>query len=239
MKKSVIFSFLLFSTTLSLVPFVTFSSAFTSENPIILPTTTDDNGRRPVPTLPEVLDINGEPLHVSQEYHILPLTWGAGCGVIDSAKIGNTKCPNAVVLQGGDAKLGLPVKFFISNGERTAKDVVRETNQINIMFSIPSTPTCDNGTFWMVGDPDITARGLRFVLTSRVVLAPDGDFTIEKLTKKSPFYKIKHCPSRSICPTCPCSDVGLTSHGGHRRLALTKQPLIVVFNKVQKSTTDA
>ncbi|XP_059283376.1 cysteine protease inhibitor 8-like [Lycium ferocissimum] len=233
MKKSVIFSFLLFSTTLSLVPFVAFSSTFTSENPIILPTTTADNCQLPASTLPEVLDINGEPLHVSQEYQILSLNPGAECGVVDSAKIGNAKCPNAVVLQGGDAKLGLPVKFFLSHGPRNPNDVVRERNQINIMFSIPSTPHCGDRTFWMVGDPDKTAGGLRFVETRRVVKAPHDDFTIEKLTKKSPFYKIRHCPSQSIC-----SDVGLTHHGGRRRLALTKQPLMVVFKRVQKSTTN-
>ncbi|KAJ8554048.1 hypothetical protein K7X08_024726 [Anisodus acutangulus] len=130
----------------------------------------------------------------------------------------------------------MPVKFFTRLPTHPPFDVIRETNEVEIMFSIPSTPRCDNGTYWMVDNPDMTARGTRFVVTSAIKIAPNIWFNIEKLSKTSPFYKLRHCPSRSICPTCPCSDVGLTILKGYRRLALTNQPFMVVFKKVQKST---
>ncbi|XP_059306832.1 cysteine protease inhibitor 8-like [Lycium ferocissimum] len=227
-----IFSFLLL-TTFCLLPFVAFSSTCTCDNPIFLPTTTDDDNGFPLLELPEVLDSNGEPLRVGQEYRILSATWGAGSGAVGLAKIGNAKCPNAVVLH-QRIQLGLPVKFFTRHPGPPPLNVIRETNQINVKVLIPNTQHCDNENFWMVGKPDMTAQGLRFVVTSRVPKVPDGVFQIEKFTKTSPFYKIRHCPNRFTC-----SDVGLTSHSGHSRLALTNQPFFFIFKKVQKSSTDA
>ncbi|XP_060202898.1 cysteine protease inhibitor 8-like [Lycium barbarum] len=233
-----IFSFLLLA-TFCLLPFVAFSSTCTCDNPIFLPTTTDDDNDFPLLELPEVLDSNGEPLRVGQEYRILSATPPARRGAVGLAKIGNAKCPNAVVLHRGNIQLGLPVKFYTRHPGPPPLNVIRETNQISVLFSTPNTQRCDNGNFWMVGKPDETAQGLRFVVTSRVPEVPDGVFQIEKFTEASPFYKIRYCPDRSTCPKCPCSDVGLTSHSGHNRLALTNQPISFIFKKVQKSCTDA
>ncbi|CAN4085385.1 unnamed protein product [Withania somnifera] len=226
--KSIICSFLLL-TTFCVVPFVAFSSTFTSTNPIVLPTTSNEDNGAPVPVLPELLDIDGEPLHVDQEYHIRSIFWGAGSGAVDFARIGNTRCPNAVVFMFGDSSQGLPVKFFTHGGP-----VVRETNDINIMFSFPKTIRCNNGTYWMVDfNPDMTARGVRFVVTSTVLFVPNSLFQIVKSSETSPFYKIRHCPGQGV----DCEDVGLTSHKGYNRLAITNEPFYFTFTKVSK--TDA
>nr|ABX76297.1 stigma expressed protein [Nicotiana alata] len=242
--KSFIFSFLLLSTTLSLLPFVVFSSSFTSTNPIVLPTTTDDDNDLPV--LSEVLDTNGKPLQIGEEYHIISASWRTGGGVY-LTNLTNTKCPNDVVQHWEGSKDGMPVKFFTMDPEVAPSSVVRETNDINIMFSVPTTKLCVNETVWKVGDPDSTEQGVRFVVTGGTLGYPGpitikSWFKIEKVTKTAPFYKLRYCPDRYLCPMCyvGCSDVGLTADRdvvGDKRLVLNDQPFWVVFEKFQK--TDA
>ncbi|XP_075107906.1 cysteine protease inhibitor 8-like [Nicotiana tabacum] len=241
--KSFIFSFLLLSTTLSLLPFVVFSSSFTSTNPIVLPTTTADGKGLPIPVLPEVLDINGEPLQIGEKYHIISAIWGSGGGGVYLTNLGNTKCPNGVVQHGRDTRPGMPVKFFTTHPGPPPFNVVRETNNINIMFSVPTSRLCVNETVWKVGDPDLTARGVRFVVTGGTLGNPGPEtinswFKIEKVTKTAPFYNLRYCPDKVLCPMCQpvdCLDVGVTDHFGYRRLALTNQPFMVFFRKFQKT----
>nr|AAF15901.1 putative proteinase inhibitor [Nicotiana glutinosa] len=238
--KSFIFSFLLLSTTLSLIPFVVFSSSFTSTNPIVLPTTTDDDKGFPVPVLPEVLDINGEPLQIGEKYHIVSAIWGAGGGGVYLTYVRNTRCPNDVVQHGRTPKKACPLNSLPLAPGPPPFNVVRETNNINIMFSVPTSRLCVNETVWKVGDPDLTARGTRFVVTGGTLGNPRPEtinswFKIEKVTKTAPFYKLRYCPDNFLCPECHpdvCLDVGLTHE---RRLALTNQPFMVLFRKFQKT----
>ncbi|OIT27347.1 PREDICTED: serine protease inhibitor 1-like [Nicotiana attenuata] len=239
--KSFIFSFLLLSTTLALLPFVVFSSSFTSTNPIVLPTTTDDDKGFPISGFSEVLDINGEPLHVGEEYHIISAIRGAGGGGVYLTYVGNTKCPSGVLQHWSDTRPGMPVKFVTTHSRPF--NVVRENTDINIMFSVSTSRLCVNETVWKVGDPDLTARGTRFVVTGGTLGNPGPEtinswFKIEKVTKQAPFYKLRYCPDKLLCPECHpvnCLDVGVTDHFGRRRLALTNQPFMVFFRKFQKT----
>ncbi|KAH0686443.1 hypothetical protein KY284_016996 [Solanum tuberosum] len=79
MKSINILSFLLLSTTLSLVAF--------SQSSI-----SDNNGNV---ESPPVLFMDGEPLKINEEYSILSVLPGGGSTYL--ADLGNTKCPNGVV----------------------------------------------------------------------------------------------------------------------------------------------
>ncbi|OIT31639.1 21 kda seed protein [Nicotiana attenuata] len=103
---------------------------------------------------------------------------------------------NNVVQHWLDTQEGMPVKFFTMDPEVAPSSVVRETNDINIMFSVPTTELCVNETVWKVGDPDITEQGVRFVVTGGTLGNPGPEtinswFKIEKVTKTAPFYKLR------------------------------------------------
>lgn len=132
----------------------------------------------------------------------------------------------------------MPVKFVTTHSRPF--NVVLENTDINIMFSVATTRLCVNQTVWKVGDPDLTARGTRFVLTGGTLgnLRPeniDSWFKIERVTKQGPFYKLRYCPATIHSRPVVCSDVGVTDYFGFRRLTLTNQPFIVFFRKFQNT----
>ncbi|KAG5617756.1 hypothetical protein H5410_017580 [Solanum commersonii] len=84
-----ILSFLLLSSTLSLVAF---SQSFTSDNN-------------------PVLNMDGKPLKINEEYSILSVLPGGGSTYL--ADLGNTKCPNGVLQDSsGEFDHNTPVMFF-------------------------------------------------------------------------------------------------------------------------------
>ncbi|XP_060206437.1 cysteine protease inhibitor 8-like [Lycium barbarum] len=208
-----IFSFLLL-TTFSLVPFVAFSSTFTSDDPIVLPTTTEDD----INVLPEVLDMDGQPLKTGEPYTILNTLFGGGSVAL--VNIGNTRCPNAIV-QKGELEKGTPLTFFTKKSRPTPFDVVHEMNDIDIMFTV-ATSSCINETVWKVGNPD------RFVVTGGTL--GNNFFKIVKAETKPGSYHLRYC----LGATFLCLNVGLTRNN---RLALNNQPIPFGFVKHQK--TDA
>ncbi|KAK6794910.1 hypothetical protein RDI58_008363 [Solanum bulbocastanum] len=121
-----ILSFLLVSATLSLVAF---SQSFTSDNN-------------------PVLDMDGEPLKINEEYSILSVLPGGGSTYL--ADLGNTKCPNGVVQDSsGEFDHSTPVMFFTMDlGSR----YVFENQDVSIMFSTKTSRLCVNETVWEAGD---------------------------------------------------------------------------------------
>ncbi|XP_055826830.1 cysteine protease inhibitor 1-like [Solanum dulcamara] len=202
MKSINILCFLLLSTTLSLVPFVAFSRSFTSDNPIVLPTTTHNL------IDPAVLDVDGVPLKIGEDYIINnPLIGG---GAVYWKNIGNHKCPNVVsqhtssIDNIGD---GMPVKFVLKAND----DVIREMVAINIKFSNDTSKPCGNETVWKVDDKE-------FVVTGGTLGNENTFFKIMKYetegTVRSKYeYKLLYCP-----PQLMCKDVTVASHENYPRL---------------------
>ncbi|KAG5568505.1 hypothetical protein H5410_064478 [Solanum commersonii] len=224
MKSINILSFLLLSTTLSLV-------AFSHEFSI-----SDNNGNI---VFPPVLDMDGEFLKIDEEYSIISVL--AGGGSTHLADLGNTKCPNGVVQ--GEFDHSTPVMFYTM---QRGSLFVYENQDVSIKFSTSSsTESCFNETVWQVGDYTLGPihPPPRFVITGGTLGIPGPNtlknwFKIEKYETPRPHsYKLRYCPSKYICPTCnfDCADVGLTYNSGYYRLALNNKPYPFGFTKVNKN----
>ncbi|XP_055827498.1 cysteine protease inhibitor 8-like [Solanum dulcamara] len=215
MKSINILCFLLLSTTLSLVPFVAFSRSFTSDNPIVLPTSTHN------PIDPAVLDVKGVPLKIGEKYTIRNAHLGVG--PVFWANIGGHKCPNVV-----SQRISIPP--FLGKGtsvkfvHKAYGDVIREMVSINIMFSPDTSDPCANETVWKVDDKE-------FLVTGGTLGNENSFFKIMKYDKKSigseNVYKLLYCP-----PQLMCKDVDLIFHENYTRLvAVDNGSLPFVFMK--------
>ncbi|KAH0686436.1 hypothetical protein KY284_016989 [Solanum tuberosum] len=225
MKSINILSFLLLSTTLSLV-------AFSHEFSI-----SDNNGNI---VFPPVLDMEGHSLKINEEYSILSIPFGGGSVYL--ADIDNrTECPNGVVQdRSGDFDHSTPVLFY------TMDNFVFEDQDVSIMFSTSSsTKSCFNETVWQAGNHMLgpIRPPPRFVITGGTLGIPGPNtlknwFKIVKYETERPHsYKLRYCPSKYMCPTCQfdCADVGLYEDRGYTRLALNNKPYPFGFSKVKKN----
>ncbi|KAH0686449.1 hypothetical protein KY284_017002 [Solanum tuberosum] len=227
MKKciSTILSFLLVSSL------VAFSHEFSIS---------DNNGNV---VFPPVLDMEGEPLKINEEYSVISIPYGGGN--IYLTDLGNTKCPNGVVQDSsGEFDNSTPVLFYTM---KLGSHFVYENQDVSIKFSTSSSSTksCVNETVWKVGYSIVgpTHSPLRFVITGGTLGFPGPNnienwFKIEKYETGRPHsYKLRYCPSQYICPTCnfDCADVGLTYNSGYYRLALNNKPYPFGFTKVNKN----
>ncbi|XP_049394434.1 cysteine protease inhibitor 1-like [Solanum stenotomum] len=182
MKSINILSFLLLSTTLSLV-------AFSHEFSI-----SDNNGNI---VFPPVLDMDGEYLKIDEEYSIISALYGGGSVYL--ADIDNrTECPNDVLLDSsGDFEHSTPVLFYTM---QLGSQFVSEDQDVSIMFS---TKSCFNETVWQAGDYMLGPihPPPRFVITGGTLGFPgpnniENCFKIEKYEKGIPHsYKLRYCPS--------------------------------------------
>ncbi|KAG5617780.1 hypothetical protein H5410_017604 [Solanum commersonii] len=228
MKSINILSFLLLSTTLSLV-------AFSHEFSI-----SDNNGNI---VFPPVLDMDGEFLKIDEEYSILSVLPGGGSVYL--ADIDNrTECPNDVVQDSsGEFDHSTPVMFYTM---QLGSHFVYENQDVSIKFSTSSsTKSCFNETVWQAGDYILGPihPPPRFVITGGTLGIPGPNtlknwFKIEKYETERPHsYKLRYCPSKYMCPTChsDCADVGLYKYRGYTRLALNNKPYPFGFSKVNKN----
>ncbi|XP_060204332.1 serine protease inhibitor 5-like [Lycium barbarum] len=221
----------LFLLSLCLIPFVAFSSTFTSENPIDLPTATSDNA---LPVIFLVRDVNGEALKVGASYRIVSIGRGAAGGDVYLGPSPNSTatCLDGVFRYNSDVgPSGTPVRF-IKYGR--SGPGIHETEDINIQFDIATSRLCVDHTIWKVGDYD-ASLGARLLETGGTLGQQDSSwFTIVKAPQLG--YNLLYCPGPFTCPSCPvdeCQTVGVVSQNGKRRLALVKdQPLGVQFRKV-------
>ncbi|KAH0689889.1 hypothetical protein KY289_017247 [Solanum tuberosum] len=205
MKSINILSFLLLSSTLSLVAF---ARSFSSENPIVLPTTCHDDDNL---VLPEVYDQNGHPLRIGERYIIKnPLV---GAGAVYLYNIGNLQCPNAVLQHMSIPQFlgeGTPV-VFVRKSESDYGDVVRVMTGVYIKFFVKTTKLCVDQTVWKVND-----EGL--VVTGGKVGNENDIFKIRKTDLVTPggskfVYKLLHCPSH-----LGCKNIGGNFKNGYPRL---------------------
>ncbi|KAA8522732.1 hypothetical protein F0562_009106 [Nyssa sinensis] len=174
-----------------------------------------------------VLDVAGNTVQTGVDYYILPAIRGTGGGLTLASNRNGSNCPLDVVQEQKEVDNGLPLTF----SPVTKEGVVREITDQNIKFS--AATICAQSTVWQLGDFDESVRRI-FVTTGGVEGNPSREtlsnwFRIEKYDED---YKLVFCPS--VCSiTCRplCGDIGIFVENGTRRLALSDEPLKVVFKK--------
>nr|NP_001274866.1 Kunitz-type enzyme inhibitor P4E1 precursor [Solanum tuberosum]AAL99260.1 Kunitz-type enzyme inhibitor P4E1 precursor [Solanum tuberosum]AIT42154.1 Kunitz-type inhibitor A [Solanum tuberosum]BAC23032.1 cathepsin D inhibitor [Solanum tuberosum] len=216
----------LFFLCLCLFPILVFSSTFTSQNPIDLPTDT-------TPCTP-VLDTNGNELNPNSSYRIISTFWGALGGDVYLGKSPNSDapCPDGVFRYNSDVgPRGTPVRFIPLSGANICEDQL-----LNIQFNIPTPKLCVSYTIWKVGNLNALLRTMLLETGGTIGQADSSYFKIVKSSKIG--YNLLYCPlTPIICPLCPddlfCAKVGVVIQNGKRRLALVNEnPLDVLFQEV-------
>ncbi|XP_055826891.1 serine protease inhibitor 5-like [Solanum dulcamara] len=215
----------LLSLCLSL-PFIAFSSTFTSQNPIDLPTATNKL----------VLDTNGNALDPRATYRIVSIGRGAAGGdvYLGTSPNSSAPCPNGVFRYNSDVgqPIGTPVRFIKSDHDTGPS--IFENQDVNVQFDIATSRLCVIYANWKVGDYDVSL-GARLLETGGTLRRQDSSwFKIVKVSELS--YNLFYCPGPFVCPSCPvdqCQAVGVVIQDGKRRLALVKdRPFGLKFQKV-------
>nr|AAO23566.1 serine protease inhibitor [Solanum tuberosum] len=218
----------LFLLCLCLFPIVVFSSTFTSQNPINLPSDATP-----------VLDVTGKELDPRLSYRIISTFWGALGGDVYLGKSPNSDapCANGVFRYNSDVgPSGTPVRFIGSSSH--FGQGIFEDELLNIQFAISTSKMCVSYTIWKVGDYD-ASLGTMLLETGGTIGQADSSWL--KIVKSSQFgYNLLYCPVTTTM-TLPfssddqfCLKAGVVHQNGKRRLALVKDnPLDVSFKQVQ------
>nr|GLL35921.1 kunitz trypsin inhibitor 2-like [Ipomoea trifida] len=175
-----------------------------------------------------VKDSSGQEVLTGVDYYILPAADGntEGGGGLTLASGPNTTCPLLVVQSPDPSSNGFAVQFSSVNPASTN---VQESVDHNIKFSAASI--CVMSTLWRIDLEEI--RGQYVVGTGGEEGNPGRD-TISnwfKVRSDGDAYKLYYCPT--VCDTCRpvCGDLGILVVDGIRILAITDNPLRVVFKK--------
>uniref|UniRef100_A0A1D1YCI2 Miraculin n=1 Tax=Anthurium amnicola TaxID=1678845 RepID=A0A1D1YCI2_9ARAE len=180
------------------------------------------------PTRPAaVLDVSGQSLRRGVEYYVLPVYRGRGGGLTLAGRNGTT-CPLNVAQEAPEVADGLPLTFRPADAREAA---VRLSADANVEFA--ASTACVQSTVWRLGGAD-GAAGRRYVTAGGVAGSPgvgtvSNWFKIERDGERD--YKLVFCPT--VCSFCKvvCGDLGVFYEDGRRWLALTDQPLPVMFKK--------
>ncbi|KAL3342638.1 hypothetical protein AABB24_026590 [Solanum stoloniferum] len=220
----------LFLLCLCLVPIVVFSSTFTSQNSIDLPS----DATPPTP----VLGVTGKELDPRLSYRIISTYWGALGGNVylgDSPNLA-APCANGVFRYNSDVgPNGTPVRFIPLSSQFGAG--ICEDEEINVLFNIPIVSCVLVIQF---GKSDYDAS-LRTLLETGGTIGQQ-DSSLFKIVKSSHVsYNLLYCPlTPFLCPLCPphqyCAKVGVVSQNGKSRLTLVNdQPFDFYFRGKSKS----
>ncbi|XP_010279465.1 PREDICTED: miraculin-like [Nelumbo nucifera] len=176
---------------------------------------------------PAVRDTAGHKLSSGVKYYIFPANPKKGGGFTFEAT-NNGKCPFGVVQDNNKLSKGLPVRFFPVNPKM---DTIRVSTDHNIKFAIPiSHPP--SSSVWKVGEYSKWI-GKQLVTTCGVLGNPGRDTLSSwfKIEKYDDDYKLVFCPS--VCKSCKvfCKGVGIFIKDGVHHLALTDNPLKIMFKK--------
>ncbi|NP_001275020.2 aspartic protease inhibitor 8 precursor [Solanum tuberosum] len=216
----------LFLLCLCLLPIVVFSSTFTSQNLIDLPS------ESPLPK--PVLDTNGKELNPNSSYRIISIGRGALGGDVYLGKSPNSDapCPDGVFRYNSDVGPSVtPVRFIPLSGG------IFEDQLLNIQFNIATVKLCVSYTIWKVGNLNAYFRTMLLETGGTIGQADSSYFKIVKLSNFG--YNLLYCPITPpfLCPFCRddnfCAKVGVVIQNGKRRLALVNEnPLDVLFQEV-------
>ena len=175
-----------------------------------------------------VRDTSGNEVRSGLEYYILPVTRGRSGG-LTLAPNRNGSCPFDVVQDQNKASNGHPLTFTPVDPK---KGIIRVTTDLNIKFS--AATKCPQSTVWQLADFDESIR--QSLVTTGGVEGNPGCSTLSnwfKIEKYEDAYKLVFCPS--VCDTTfqvLCTDIGIYTDNGVRRLALSDKPFMVMFKKV-------
>ncbi|KAH9781061.1 Kunitz trypsin inhibitor 5 [Citrus sinensis] len=156
-------------------------------------------------SVPEpLLDVNGNKVESTLQYHIVSAIWGAGGGGVSLHGGRNGYCPLDVIQLPSAIQWGK--KLILSPYDNST--IVRESTDLNLRFVglLSGSKQCNELPLWKVDNYDASS-GRWFITTGGL----DGA------------YKIVHCPS--VCESCVklCSSVGRFSfEDGVRRLVLVR-----------------
>ncbi|MBA0571670.1 hypothetical protein Golob_002049 [Gossypium lobatum] len=172
-----------------------------------------------------VLDISGQELRTGIDYYILPVIRGRGGG-LTLASTGNETCPLDVVQEQQEVSNGLPLTFSPVN---VTQGVVRVSTDLNIKFSAASI--CVQTTLWTLHFDESVQK---YVVTTGGVEGNPGRETLSnwfKIQKFEDDYKLVYCPT--VCNFCRpvCGELGIFIDGVTRRLAISDEPLKVMFKR--------
>lgn len=176
------------------------------------------------PSPNQLRDLDGNLVRSGTKYYILPVIRGMGGGLIP-ASTRNESCPLDVVQANQEVNNGMPLTFTPVNPK---KGVIRESTDLNIIFSAAST--CIQSNVWMLEEYDG-----QLIVTSHGVAGNPGQETISnwfKIEKYEDHYKLMFCPT--VCDICKpvCGNIGVViAKNGSRRLAISEVPLKIMFKK--------
>ncbi|CAI9294276.1 unnamed protein product [Lactuca saligna] len=177
---------------------------------------------QPSPT--QVRDFDGKLVRSGTKYYILPVIRGMGGGVT-LASTRNESCPLDVVQANQEVDNGMPLTFTPVNFK---KGVIRESTDLNIMFS--GVSTCIQSNVWMLEEYDG-----HLITTGHGVAGSPSQETINnwfKIEKYEDGYKLVFCPK--VCELCRpiCGNIGVViAKNGSRRLAVNEVPFKIMFKK--------
>ncbi|KAL3342640.1 hypothetical protein AABB24_026592 [Solanum stoloniferum] len=208
----------LFLLCLCLVPTVVFSSTFTSQNPINLPS------ESPLPK--PVLDTNGNELNPNSSYRIISTFWGALGGDVYLGESPNSDapCPDGIFRYNSDVgPSGTPVRFI-----PLSTNIV-EDQLMNIQFNIATVRLCVSYTIWKVGNLNALLRTMLLETGGTIGQADSSYFKIVKSSIIG--YNLLYCP---FCRDDNfCAKVGVVRQNGKIRLAIVNDhPIDVYFKQV-------
>ncbi|XP_015069870.1 aspartic protease inhibitor 8-like [Solanum pennellii] len=207
----------LFLLCLCLFPIVVFSSSFTSQNPIELPSASP----KPKP----VLDTNGNELNPNSSYRIISTAWGAlgGDVYLGRSPRSSAPCPDGVFRYNSDVgTIGTPVRFIPLSGG------ILEDQLMNIQFRIATVKLCVSYTIWKAGNLNPYYRAVLLETGGSIGQVDSSYFKIVKSSTIG--YNLLYC---HITRPVLCAKVGVINQDGRRRLALfNENPLGVYFKKV-------
>ncbi|GMI65903.1 ARABIDOPSIS THALIANA KUNITZ TRYPSIN INHIBITOR 5 [Hibiscus trionum] len=171
-----------------------------------------------------VLDISGQELRTGLDYFVLPVIRGRGGGLTLESADNETLCPLFVAQEQLEVSSGLPLYFSPVNG------VIRESTDLNVLFNASSI--CVQTTLWALTYDESLQK---YVVATGGVEGNPGPETLNnwfKIEKFDDDYKLVFCPT--VCDFCRpvCGELGVIIVNGIRRLALTDDPLKVMFMRV-------
>ncbi|PHT97207.1 hypothetical protein BC332_33860 [Capsicum chinense] len=202
---------------LCLLPFVAFSSNFTSENPTV--TSRSPPGR-------EVLDSLGRFIEIRRSYRIGSTLGGALGGRVYLGATPNSAgpCPDGVFKS---ISVSTDVRFIpyrnVGNPHPHAVQFLHINQDINIRFNTRNN-NCDNYTIWKFGDYDASLDATLLGTRGGTIRERDSSWFKIVRAPQANSYRLLNCPGPIACPSCHlegCRAVwAITMQDGRRRLAL-------------------
>nr|GME14046.1 kunitz trypsin inhibitor 2 [Ipomoea batatas] len=172
-----------------------------------------------------VLDSSGEEVLTGTDYNIVPAAGDTeGGGGLTLASGPNSTCPHLVVQSPDASSNGFAVQFSSIN---PAFNNVQVSIDHNIKFS--GVTTCVTSTVWRLNSEEISGESIVTIGGEEGNPGRDTANNWFNVRRDGNAYKLNFCPI--LCDDCSCGDLGILEVDGITILAITHNPLRVVFKK--------